>query len=164
VSGIRFRVPGSQDPSPFYPAYPVCGFFKDRCQVPGTRYRVPATWHLGPGTRHRSRIDTEGRTPSTEDRARPPENAHTGTYVSGPRTPGHDGIGAACRGAPDRRARGPCLRTPCPPCRPASASSFSSSRGAQSGRLPSSPAGWRPRRHSEGPPGSPSSGPRHRPS
>jgi hypothetical protein len=50
-------------------AYPVCGFFEDRCQVPGTRYRVPAIWHLGPGTRHRSRIDAEGRIPSTEDRA-----------------------------------------------------------------------------------------------
>jgi hypothetical protein len=66
------------------PAYPVCGFFEAGdghsawCPVPGTRYRVPAIWHLGPGTRHRSRIDAEGRTPSTEDRARPPENAHTG--------------------------------------------------------------------------------------
>jgi hypothetical protein len=44
----------------------------------GTGYRVPAIWHLGPGTRHRSRSDAEGRTPSTEDRARLPENAHTG--------------------------------------------------------------------------------------
>jgi len=49
--------------------------------VPGTRYRVPAIWHLGPGTRHRSQSDAEGRTPSTEDRARPPENPHTG-YAS----------------------------------------------------------------------------------
>jgi len=31
-------------------------------------YCVPGTWHLGPGTR----IDTEGRIPSTEDRARVP--------------------------------------------------------------------------------------------
>jgi hypothetical protein len=59
-------------------AYPVCGFFEDRCQVPGTRYRVPAIWHLGPGTRHRSRSDAEDRTPSAEDRARLLENAHTG--------------------------------------------------------------------------------------
>jgi len=59
-------------------AYPVCGFFEDRCQVPGTRYRVPAIWHLGPGTRHRSRIDAEDRTPSAEDRARLLENAHIG--------------------------------------------------------------------------------------
>jgi hypothetical protein len=59
-------------------AYPVCEFFEDRCQVPGIRYRVPAIWHLGPGTRHRSRSDAEGRTPSTEDRARPLENAHIG--------------------------------------------------------------------------------------
>jgi len=43
-------------------------------------YLVPGTWYLapGPGTRHRSRIDAEGRTPSTEDRVWPPENAHTG--------------------------------------------------------------------------------------
>jgi hypothetical protein len=61
--------------------------FKYRCkpgvrvfrrQVPGTRYRVPAIRHLGPGTRHRSRSDAGGRTPSTEDRARLPENAHIG--------------------------------------------------------------------------------------
>jgi len=47
-----------------------------RRQVPGTGYPVPGTWHLGPGTRYR--IDAEGRTPSTEDRARLPENAHIG--------------------------------------------------------------------------------------
>jgi hypothetical protein len=52
-------------------ADPVCGFFEGRCQVPGTRYRVPAIWYLAPGTRHRSRSDAEGRTLSTEDRARP---------------------------------------------------------------------------------------------
>jgi hypothetical protein len=49
-------------------ADPVCGFFEDRYQVSGTRYRVSAIWHLGPGTRHRRRSDAEGRTPSTEDR------------------------------------------------------------------------------------------------
>ena len=38
----------------------------------------PAIWHLGPGTRHRSRSDAEDRTPSTEDRARPLKNAPTG--------------------------------------------------------------------------------------
>jgi len=43
--------------------------------------RIPITWHLGPGTRHRSRSDAEGRIPSTEDRARLPENAHIG-YAS----------------------------------------------------------------------------------
>jgi len=47
--------------------------------VSGTRYRVPAIWHLGPGTRHLSQSDAEGRTLSTEDRVRPPENAHTGS-------------------------------------------------------------------------------------
>jgi hypothetical protein len=47
-----------------------------RRQVPGTGFQVPGTWHLGPGTRYR--INAEGRTPSTEDRARPLENAHTG--------------------------------------------------------------------------------------
>jgi hypothetical protein len=36
--------------------------------VPGTGYQVSGTWHLGPGTRYR--INAEGRTPSTEDRAR----------------------------------------------------------------------------------------------
>jgi len=44
--------------------------------VPGTGYQVSGTCHLGPGTRYR--ISAEGRTPSTEDRARPLENAHTG--------------------------------------------------------------------------------------
>jgi hypothetical protein len=39
------------------------------CQVPGTSYLVPDT---------RYRINAEDRTPSTEDRARLPENAHTG--------------------------------------------------------------------------------------
>jgi hypothetical protein len=39
-------------------------------------YLVPGTWYLVPDTRYR--INAEGRTPSTEDRARPPENAHTG--------------------------------------------------------------------------------------
>jgi len=65
----------------------VCGFLKREpgippdigCQVPGTRCRVPATWHLVPDTRYW--INAEDRTPSTEDRARPPENAHTG-YAS----------------------------------------------------------------------------------
>jgi hypothetical protein len=47
---------------------------------PDTEHRAegPAIWHLGPGTRHRSRSDAEGRTPSTEDRARPLKNAPTG--------------------------------------------------------------------------------------
>ena len=40
--------------------------------------RIPDTWYPGPGIRHRSRSDAEDRTPSTEDRARPPENAHIG--------------------------------------------------------------------------------------
>jgi hypothetical protein len=51
-------------------------------QVSGTRCWVPATWHLGPDTRYR--IDAEDRTPSTEDRVRPPENAHTGFASSYP--------------------------------------------------------------------------------
>jgi hypothetical protein len=72
-----------------------------RRQVPGTGFQVPGTWHLGPGTRYR--IDAEGRTPSTEDRARLPENAHIGYAnpmgafsgsVLGARDPalGHGGI------------------------------------------------------------------------
>jgi hypothetical protein len=40
--------------------------------------RIPLTWYPGPGIRHRSRSEAEGRTPSTEDRVRPPENAHIG--------------------------------------------------------------------------------------
>jgi hypothetical protein len=77
------QVPGTGSPGPSAPsilhlAYPVCGFFEGRYLVPGTRYRVPAIWHLGPGTRHRSGIDAGGRTPSTEDRAWLLENAHTG--------------------------------------------------------------------------------------
>jgi hypothetical protein len=47
-------------------AYPVCGFFEDRY-----RYLGPDTWYL-------MQINAADRTPSTEDRARPPENAHTG--------------------------------------------------------------------------------------
>jgi hypothetical protein len=99
VPGVRYRIPGTWNrisgtgcgPTPrtehraqllenAHPGYASCilhtpcaGFSRT-----GTRYRVPAIWHLGPGTRHRSRIDAEDRTPSTEDRARPPENAHTG--------------------------------------------------------------------------------------
>jgi hypothetical protein len=46
--------------------------------------QVPGTRHLGPDTRYR--IDAEGRVPSTEDRARPPENAHTG-YAIQPSSP-----------------------------------------------------------------------------
>jgi hypothetical protein len=38
--------------------------------------QVRGTRDLAPGTRYR--IDAEGRTPSTEDRARLPENAHMG--------------------------------------------------------------------------------------
>jgi hypothetical protein len=57
-------------------AYPMYAFFEDRYQVPGTRSQVPGTWHLGPDTGYQ--IDAEGRTPSTEDRARALENAHTG--------------------------------------------------------------------------------------
>jgi hypothetical protein len=39
-------------------------------------HQVSGTWYLGPGIRYR--INAEDRTPSTEDRARPIENAHTG--------------------------------------------------------------------------------------
>jgi hypothetical protein len=89
------RVYTMQDRKGSDPGYPVPGTCLRKTRTPsmhpvsirtpcagfsrtGTRYRVPAIWHLGPGTRHRSRIDAEDRTPSTEDRARPPENAHTG--------------------------------------------------------------------------------------
>jgi hypothetical protein len=41
------------------------------------RYRVPGIGYLAPGTR--DRISAEDRTPITEDRARPLENAHIGS-------------------------------------------------------------------------------------
>jgi hypothetical protein len=46
--------------------------------VSGARYRVPGVGYQLPGTWYRIRSNAEGRTPSTEDRVRPPENAHTG--------------------------------------------------------------------------------------
>jgi hypothetical protein len=56
---------------------PCAGFSKHETGIPpGTRDRVPGVGYRVPGTR--DRISAEGRTPSTEDRARPPENAHTG--------------------------------------------------------------------------------------
>jgi len=66
-------------------ANPMCGFSKREPGIPpGIGYQVPSTRHLGPDTRYR--IDAEGRVPSTEDRARPPENAHTG-YAIQPSSP-----------------------------------------------------------------------------
>jgi hypothetical protein len=50
---------------------PCAGFLKTSAW-----YRVPGPGYLAPGTR--DRINAEGRIPSTEDRARPPENAHPG--------------------------------------------------------------------------------------
>jgi hypothetical protein len=48
---------------PGIPPYPgLLLRYRDSARVPGLRSRVP-------GTRHRSRIDAEGRIPSTEDRA-----------------------------------------------------------------------------------------------
>ena len=60
---------------PCSPAYPVCGFFGtgtgNSVEIsafhPGIRCQVPATWRLVPDTRYW--IRTEGRIPSTEDRA-----------------------------------------------------------------------------------------------
>jgi hypothetical protein len=52
---------------------PCAGFLKTSAW-----YRVPGPGYLAPGTR--DRINAEGRTPSTEDRAQLPENAHTGLY------------------------------------------------------------------------------------
>jgi hypothetical protein len=76
------QVPGTGSPGPSAPsilhhAYPVCGFSKREPGIPpGIWYQVPGTRHLGPDTRYR--INAEGRTPSTEDRARLLENAHIG--------------------------------------------------------------------------------------
>jgi len=44
--------------------------------VPGPGYQVSGTSYLAPDTRYR--INAEDRTPSTEDRVWPPENAHIG--------------------------------------------------------------------------------------
>jgi hypothetical protein len=49
--------------------------------VPGTRYPVSGTGYLAPGTWHPAPEPVRRRGPDTEDRAWPPENAHTG-YAS----------------------------------------------------------------------------------
>jgi hypothetical protein len=59
-----YLVPGNRHPIHFYPAYPVCGFFEDRCQVPGSRFRVPGTWDPIPGTESTPRAGY--RAPKTE--------------------------------------------------------------------------------------------------
>jgi len=74
VSGLRFSASGLDEgrgkvPSPF--PHPCTAEGRIPSPDPGDRAR-----YLGPDTR--CRIDAEGRVPSTEDRARPPENAHTG--------------------------------------------------------------------------------------
>ena len=56
---------------------PCAGFSKNETGIPpGARYQVSGTGYLAPGTR--DRINTEGRIPSTEDRARTLGNAPTG--------------------------------------------------------------------------------------
>jgi len=56
---------------------PCAGFSKREPGIPpGIGCQVPSTSYLVPDTRYR--INAEDRTPSTEDRARLPENAHTG--------------------------------------------------------------------------------------
>jgi hypothetical protein len=71
VPGPGYLASGTRSVFILHHAYPMGAFFEDKCQVPGTRYRVPGAWDLVPGT-------GVGPTPMTEDRARPPENAHTG--------------------------------------------------------------------------------------
>jgi len=66
----------------------VCAFFEDRYPVPCTRFRVPGT---------RYRINAEDRTPSTEDRPRPLENAHTGYASCILRPYKNVGIGHGCQ-------------------------------------------------------------------
>jgi hypothetical protein len=63
----RFPVPG---PLPRSSALGIRPSESDRI-----RYRVPGIGYRAPGTR--DPIDAEDRTPSTEDRARGSENAHT---------------------------------------------------------------------------------------
>jgi hypothetical protein len=52
---------------------PMGVLFENRYPVPG-----PGTGYPGPDTWYLMQINAADRTPSTEDRARPPENAHTG--------------------------------------------------------------------------------------
>jgi len=47
-----------------YLAYPVCGFFGDRCQVSGTGYLAPGTWYPAPEPVRRRGPNTEHRRPS----------------------------------------------------------------------------------------------------
>ena len=55
----------------------MCGFSKREPGLPPyCPIALPRPGYPAPGTR--DPIDAEGRIPSTEDRARPPENAHTG--------------------------------------------------------------------------------------
>jgi hypothetical protein len=54
----------------FHLAYPVCGFFEDRCLIPGSRSRVPGTWYRIPGTGSTPRAGH--RAPRTETGARYP--------------------------------------------------------------------------------------------
>jgi len=80
--GIRYEshVPDTWNPVP--DPGPMAGSRignLDKMVQGDAKYPVPGTWCRGPATRYR--ISAEGRTPSPEDRVRPPENAHTG-YAS----------------------------------------------------------------------------------
>jgi len=66
----------SHDLSITLDTYPVCGFFEDRCQVPGSRRQGPGAWDPVPGT-------GAGPTPRAGHRAPRPspatgKNPHTG--------------------------------------------------------------------------------------
>jgi len=84
-SDSAYLVPGTWYPAP-EPVRRRGPNTEHRGPSPATRKRahrgcilhIPCAGFSKAGTRHRSRSDAEDRTPSTEDRARPPENAHIG--------------------------------------------------------------------------------------
>jgi hypothetical protein len=61
VPGTGYLASGTRSVFILHHAYPMGAFFEDKCQVPGTRYRVPSTWDRVPGTRHRMRSDADDR-------------------------------------------------------------------------------------------------------
>ena len=109
VSGTGFQVPGpgTWNRIPGTGSTPKAGYRAPRAES-GTGYQVSGAGYLGPGTRHLSRSDAEGRTASAEDRARLLENAHTGYARCRMRTPcaGFSKAGTWCQ-VPGSRYRVP---------------------------------------------------------
>jgi hypothetical protein len=66
ITGPGYLVFGTRSVFILHRAYPVCGFFEDRCQVPGIGYRLSGTWDPVPGTGAESAPKAEHRAPKTE--------------------------------------------------------------------------------------------------